>query len=384
MEQVVDTVIIGGGPAGISCAIRLQKAGVPNLVIEKKQFPREKTCGGMVTEKTVQLLLKNLDLSSADELQPAFCDESTTVKLYCKNELLTLSQVSKPFRFVKRAVLDAYLANEYQKRGGRLMENTVCESVDVANHALRLSNGDTVAFRHLVVADGALSETGKMLGCRNPKLGFCVETDLPKTDLPDFEGVGIYFGVVKKGYAWAFPSGEDFCIGLGGVYQKGIPYNKLLDQFLLSFGIDPQNCPKRGAFVPYGKPTKQPRGLDDVILVGDAGGFVDPIYGEGLYFAAATGTEAANAILENPEKLRPAYRKRTARLEKTIRQGNRLQTFFFNPAVQKLFQKVIRNKNAFVGFYCDHQISEYNYSYAQLWKLYRAYKKGKRPSKKAE
>lgn len=383
-NHIVDTAIIGGGPAGICCAIALQKSGVTNLVIEKKKFPREKTCGGMVTEKTVQLLLETLDLSGADELQPVFCDASDTLELYHRAEKLTSSTVSKPFRFVKRADFDFFLAEQYRQRGGKLLESVCCKELALQNHRLLLSNGDTVQFRHLVVADGALSETRKRLGYRAPKLGFCVETHLSKEKLPALRGTRIVFGVVPKGYAWIFPSGKDVCVGLGGVYQKKTQYDRLLDQFLSSLGVDPQTCRKKGAFVPYGTPVRQTRGDGDVLLIGDAGGFVDPIYGEGLYFAVATGMEAANAILENPEKIRSAFLKRTAPLAKTIRQGNRLQNFFFKATVQKLFRKVVYGKNAFVGFYCDNQVSQYRYSYANLWKLYRAYKKGKRTSKETK
>ncbi|MBE6529156.1 MAG: geranylgeranyl reductase family protein [Ruminococcaceae bacterium] len=373
--HTVDTVIIGGGPAGICCAIGLQKRGITTLVIEKKSFPREKTCGGMVTGKTVDRLVELLDLSDDGDLESVFCDQSKVVALFSGTDCLTESTVSKPFRFVKRTIFDSFLVEQYRKKGGNMLENTCCKRIDLQQHKLSLSNGDSVAFCHLVGADGALSETRKLLGYRAPKLGFCVETHIPKKQLPDCRETRIAFGAVPKGYAWIFPSGDDFCVGLGGVYQKKIPYNRLLDQFLSSLGVHPQTCRKKGAFVPYGKPVNQAHGSGDVILIGDAGGFVDPIYGEGLYFAVASGMEAANAISESSENIRFVFCKRTEALRKTIVQGNRLQKFFFKPTVQKLFRKIVRGKNGFVGFYCDNQIAQYNYSYARLWKLYRDYKR---------
>lgn len=51
MERVVNTAIIGAGPAGLACAMRLQKAKISHLLLEKKSFPRDKTCGGLSPKK---------------------------------------------------------------------------------------------------------------------------------------------------------------------------------------------------------------------------------------------------------------------------------------------------------------------------------------------
>ena len=377
MIHRVDTVVIGGGPAGMSCAITLQKNKRSNLVVEKKSFPRDKTCGGLVTNKTVRLLSTKLNASESFDLSDVLCDSGNLVEMYYQNTLLTRSTVSKKFSFVKREVFDSYLARQYTSLGGNLLENCSCASMDLPNHKILLTNNDTVEFQHLIVADGALSSTRKALGYQSPKLGFCIETHVPKSKLPYHGEIKIYFGIVKKGYAWIFPSGDEVCIGLGGIYQKGIKYDHLLKQFLASLHLDAQAYPLKGAFVPYGNAMKQNHRSDDVILVGDAGGFVDPIYGEGLYFAIASGIEAANTILSNEAKIRPAFMKRTSSFVKTIHQGHVLQKIFFQAGVLKVFQKVVLHKNRFVGFYCDHQVSEYTYSYAKLWKLYRDYKRRK-------
>ena len=86
MNHVVDTIVIGAGPAGVSCAIRLQKAGVSTWIVEKRSFPRDKTCGGLITEKTLLLLSDLLD-ASKEELAQLFCDESDAIKLHAKDEL---------------------------------------------------------------------------------------------------------------------------------------------------------------------------------------------------------------------------------------------------------------------------------------------------------
>ncbi len=384
MKHSVDTVIIGGGPAGISCATLLQKNGVSNLVIEKKTFPRKKLCAGLVTQKTFRLLVEELGFS-AEELAPVFCDESSTLELYSGDLLLTRSELSTPFRLTRRELLDTFLARQYQLRGGVLLENTTLNGSDLSANILTLSNGDTVEFRHLVVADGALSETRSLLGYPFPTLGFCMETHVPKEKLPQGTAVQVRFGVIPKGYAWVFPSGNDFCVGMGGVWQKGIDHKRLMNEFLASLGLEnPEEYPAKGAFLPYGETKKQSGGSEHILLIGDAGGFADPISGEGLYFALATGKAAADAILHAPEHARTEFDKLTAPERKIIRQGTRLQKLLYSAAVQKLFRKKVLGKNAFVGFYCENLVSEYNYPYGDLLRLYRDYKKGKKKTKETK
>ena len=107
---------------------------------------------------------------------------------------------------------------------------------------------------------------------------------------------------------------------------------------------------------------------------------MDPITGEGLYFAIKSGMEAANAILSDPEKIRPAFLKRTAPVAKIIRRDERLKRFFFRGGTQRLFRKVVSGKDRFAGFYCDHQVSAYDYPH--FLKLCLEYKKQKKAKKK--
>ena len=79
-EMFADTLIIGAGPAGISAAISLQKAGVSNAVVDRQIFPREKTCGGLITGKTMSRIISLLDEKAAED--PALvCDSGNVVEL---------------------------------------------------------------------------------------------------------------------------------------------------------------------------------------------------------------------------------------------------------------------------------------------------------------
>ena len=186
MKYETDTAIIGGGPAGISCAIRLRQLGVPCVVIERSTYPRRKTCGGMMTEKTYNAFEKLLG-DDAGDLTSVICESANEVSLYNGREMLAKARVSKIFRGVRREVFDAYLAEKHRLRGGIIIEGAVCRPDGIGKDTLELINGDTVSFKHLVVADGAASATRRALGYPQIKRGFCVETFIPRSEIPDLE-----------------------------------------------------------------------------------------------------------------------------------------------------------------------------------------------------
>lgn len=376
MTYNVDTVVIGGGPAGAACAITLQQREISNLILEQRAFPRHKTCGGLMTEKTYRLLTQLLEEAA---IPGVFCDISRTVELYGADGRLTRSEVEHPLRSVRRVVFDNALIERYRELGGTVLENQRRYRIDSAKKRIVLANQDVITYKRLVAADGAFSRTRAVLGCKTPQLGFCVETYVPKRLLPEIDAVQIHFGVVPRGYLWVFPSGEDLCVGLGGVYKKGVDYLAILREFLTARGLDPAERKILGAFVPIGKPVSQRSAPESAMLIGDAGGFVDPLYGEGLYFALATGIAAAKAIADGGGKAQ--FLQNAAPLADMIGQGVRVQKVFFRGPALNLFLRKIKNKNGFVREYCDKQLSTYQYSYSELISLYRNYEQGKQERK---
>ena len=372
MTYDVDTLILGGGPAGAACAISLQKSGVSSLILEKRAFPRDKTCGGLMTQKTFDVLCRLVP--EAETAEQLFCDRSDTLELYARDERLTRSALTKPLRSVRRAVFDNYLIERFRALGGTVLENETGYALDPQARQVTLRSGDAVRYRHLVAADGALSRTRALLGCPRPTLGFCVETFVDKSLLPAVDCVRISFGIVPVGYAWVIPSGAACCVGLGGVYDRDVDYIAALRWLLTSLGADADAVKIRGAFVPIDKPVSQKKTPENVLLIGDAGGFTDPLYGEGLYYALATGCAAAEVIASGAPDVKARFLKATAPMQRCITQGERLQSRFFRPSTLAQFLQRIKGKNGFVGFYCDNQLAVYNYEYAELWKMYFGYR----------
>lgn len=382
MDIKTDAVIIGAGPAGISAAISLQKAGVSNIVLEKSTFPREKTCGGLVTHKTLKKVMGLLEAECFDDISSAFCDVSKKIGIYFKSERSTGTEVSEAVRFVRREQFDHFLVRKYKEQCGTIYEGVKDHKIDNVEKKITIGDDRIIHYKYLVVADGALSHTRETLGYKDPKQGFCVETHIPKGVVTDPDEVRIYFGIIKKGYAWVFPWGEEVCVGLGGVYSKGIDYTDTLRRFLNDLGIDERSCKIKGAFVPYGEVVDQASGSVDTVLAGDAGGYVDPIYGEGLFFALTSGIEAAKAVISSGElsdsSFKDLYMENMAPYADIIKKGYKLQKVFFNGVAQSFFKKKMRGKDSFLSYYFDNLISEYNYSYGEIRRLYSDYKKEKK------
>lgn len=372
MIYEVEAAILGGGPAGAACAIALQRKQISNLILDKCVFPRPKTCGGLMTDKTVSLLRERV-LPELTEAEFPFCDVSHQIELWYREERLTRSLLERPLRSVRRLAYDDFLIRQYLARGGTLLEGQTGYTLDLAGRCILLKNGDEIRYRRLVGADGALSKTRTALGAKTPTLGFCVETYVPKARLPLKDTVRIGFGIVPVGYDWVIPSGEELCVGLGGLYDRKTDYPALLREHLALLGLDAEGAEIKGAFVPIGKPVGQSKTPADALLIGDAGGFVDPLYGEGLYYSLASGLAAADAIAAG-KSVKKRFLELTAPLHKQISQCVRVQKLFFRSGALQVFRRKMKGRNDFAAFYCDHQLARYDYEYSELWKLLRDYK----------
>jgi geranylgeranyl reductase family protein len=319
-----DVLVVGAGPAGAASAAWLARAGHRVLVVERKQFPREKTCGDGLTPRAVRQLE---DLGLADELEPHLRFEG--LRSIAHGVTLELRWPEHPDfppygYVVRRRDLDAMVANRAVKAGAVLQTGTeaiepVVDGGLVTGAILhRHADGthEQVRARYIVVADGANSRFGRALGTardRTYPLGMAVRGYFrsPYHDEPWIEShldLSDRHGNHLPGYGWIFPVGDgtvNVGVGLLSTFAgwKEVNTSRLMEAFC-------DTAPARWRLSPdtaCGAPTggKLPTGLSVFpkvgptwCTVGDAAGSVNPFNGEGISVAYETGRMAADALDE--------------------------------------------------------------------------------------
>ncbi len=322
MSERYDVVIVGGGPSGAAGAFWLAERGRNVLVVEKKRFPREKTCGDGLTPRAVrQLHDMGLAEPLADHLR---FDGLRSIAHGITLELKWPDHPDFPSHgyVVRRRDLDEMVADQAVKAGATFWPATeaielVLDSGLVGGAVVRhneTGTTETVRSRYLVIADGANSRFGRALGTardRDYPLGMAVRGyftspyhDEPwiesHLDLRDRDGHHL------PGYGWVFPVGDgtvNVGVGLLSTFSgwKSINTSQLMDAFIATaparWGIAPETscgAPTGGKLPTGGSVT--PKAGPTWLVVGDAGGSINPFNGEGIGYAYETGRLAAEAL----------------------------------------------------------------------------------------
>jgi geranylgeranyl reductase family protein len=318
-----DVLVIGGGPSGAAAAFWLADAGHDVVLVEKKRFPREKTCGDGLTPRSVKQLE---DMGLGDDL--AQHHRFVGLRSMAFGHTLELEWPATPDfptygYVVTRHDLDALVAGRAEKAGATLLQETEAVAPIVEGGFVRgavvkskAGGGATreVRARYLVVADGSLSRFGRSIGTARDKAypqGMAIRGYFtsPRHDEPWIEShldVRDAAGNVLPGYGWIFPVGDgrvNVGVGLLSTFNqwKSVNTTKLMDAFVdwapKSWDIRPEtSCgPPTGGRLPMGLSVK-PHSGPTYLVVGDAGGAINPFNGEGIAYAYETGRFAAEAL----------------------------------------------------------------------------------------
>ena len=318
-----DVLVVGAGPSGAAAAAWLADAGHRVLVVDRKAFPREKTCGDALTPRAVRQLE---DLGLADELAPHLRFDG--LRSIAHGVTLELPWPDHPDfppygYVVRRCDLDALVADRAVKAGATLRTGTeaiepVVDGGLVRGAVLRATGSapEPVQARYVVVADGANSRFGWALGTardRTYPLGVAARGyfESPYHDEPWIEShldLRDRAGHHLPGYGWVFPVGDgtvNVGVGLLSTFAgwKEVNTTHLFDAFCETaparWGIGPDTAcgPPTGGKLPTGL-SVVPKAGPTWCTVGDAAGAVNPFNGEGISVAYETGRLAADAIDE--------------------------------------------------------------------------------------
>lgn len=303
-----DVIVAGSGPAGSSAAYRLAAAGRKVLVLEKEAFPRYKPCGGAVSQKALPIL--DFDWQGVVE------SASRTVIFSYRRERQVRVELEKPLVYlVMRDRFDALLADRARGAGAEIKFGLPVENVRVDRGEVTVTTGDGREYRasYLLGADGAASRVARSLGLMKGSIfgaAVAVELDFDDKERAIFEGaIRTDCGAAPWGYGWVFPKSGGVTAGVGTT-SRGLDINKYTLEFLAREGLSTGRvtCWK-GHLLPADGGKKKDITSHRVMLMGDAAGLVDPLSGEGIYYALKSGEIAAGAIIRNdsPEKVRSFY-----------------------------------------------------------------------------
>jgi geranylgeranyl reductase family protein len=319
-----DVLVVGAGPSGAAAAYWLAEAGHRVLVVERKAFPREKTCGDGLTPRAVRQL-HDMGLAGPLEGYQRF-DGLRSIGHGVTLELEWPDHPDfPPFGYVvRRRDLDEMVAERAVKSGATLWTGTEAVAPVVDGGLVRgaqirrkgTNRTEIVDARYVVVADGANSRFGRALGTardRSFPLGMAVRGyfESPLHDDPWIEShldIRDRSGNHLPGYGWIFPVGDgtvNVGVGLLSTFSgwKDVNTSHLMDAFCETaperWGISPAtSCgPPTGGKLPTGG-SVGPKVGPTWLVVGDAAGSVNPFNGEGISVAYETGRLAAQAVDE--------------------------------------------------------------------------------------
>ncbi len=316
-----DVLVIGGGPAGAAAGYWLARNGHDVTIVERKTFPREKTCGDGLTPRAVFQLT---EMGLADALAPYHRYHglrATGMGRELELEWPSHSKYPQHGYVVRRRDLDLMVARNAEATGATLLEGheavqPILDRGFVRGATVQTKDGATtdIMARYVVVADGANSRFGRALGTfrtREWPYGTAIRTywQTPKHADPWIESaldVKDRNGNPMPGYGWIFPVGDgtvNIGVGLLSTFRdfKSVNTTHLLDayahQVAERWEIDPGNPEakaKRGR-IPMGG-SVGPKAGPSYLVVGDAAGSVNPFNGEGIDYAYETARMAAEVL----------------------------------------------------------------------------------------
>ncbi|MFH2091244.1 MAG: geranylgeranyl reductase family protein [Pseudomonadota bacterium] len=311
-----DVVIVGAGPAGTAAAFDLLEKGMKVLILDKYEFPRKKPCAGGITPKGYHLF--KYDISSMVKR------ECSSVRIKSKKDKAFLITAEKTLCYMtNRQELDYFSLKKVMEKGAQFMVANKIVSIDEAPAfvEIRTDSGNFKAA-YLIGADGANSSVRRFVTKKKfYKRQFAIEADVRVDQLDQFP-MEFDFSGNKKGYFWIFPKDDHLNVGLYSVD----PHQRPSRRYLLEFVENRVGMARleniKGYPICTGGVSYCPQS-HRILLAGDAAGFAEVLFGEGIYFALKSGQAAAAAIL-NTSKTSSSVKNEYANLLKSIQTDLRL------------------------------------------------------------
>lgn len=279
MKSKYDVIIIGAGPAGLSCAEKLKNSDLEILILEKNKFIGPKVCAGGLTF-----------LADSFELPPGKYSKFKEQKIIL-NEIESGFKLKNPIKTIDRFYLGQYLLSKIKNIDNIYIEKRFVKSIG-ENH-VRLDGNQKIGFNFLVGADGSSSIVRKYLNLPSKfYVGYQFISPEIRKDFTWF----LEPEKIKSGYGWIFPHKEFTSVGV--YFNPKIVNNRLAKNYLEELMIKNKFDIKNSKFESSPINTLYVGNkFNNIYLAGESSGLVSANTGEGISYALINGGEVAKDIL---------------------------------------------------------------------------------------
>jgi geranylgeranyl reductase family protein len=312
-----DVTIVGAGPAGSTTAKFLAEKGFKTLLLDKEKFPREKPCGGGLPLRVLQ----RFPYVVTDKIIETYSSSGTIFSPSLQHKI-EINKNTPLIAMTLRKKFDFELVKFAIEAGTIFQEATPASSIQITNDVAQVTvdKGTTIDSEIIVGADGVNSTLARNMGlrARGVEKGVCIlqEFEVDEKIMDEYFKKSRHCYVHSRfktaaGYGWVFPKKEHLNIGFGIIRMDKNQQQKLnlltcyqdYITLLKQENLIPQHLKetpvKGGALLTH---PLEKTFTDRFLLVGDAAGFINPLSGEGIYYAMSSGQIAAEVIAEALEK----------------------------------------------------------------------------------
>ncbi len=298
--EIVDVIIVGAGPAGTAVAKEIKKSDFSFILIDKSTFPRKKVCAGVLPPRIYS------EMNIPNELLER---ELLGYRLYSPSGRMFESTFTKPGLIVDRSRFDEYLIKKLEKK---ILKLNVINLRFHDRYLEVIGKNNSYKAKFVVGADGVNSIVRKSIGISLNTVAIAAQFEISLSQDEITNRIGNWFEVyylIPFGYGWISPLKNKLKVGIGSISQELMKNTK---ESLYKFMNHPllKTKIKDGKIqnfelhkIPMSGPLQQ-LVADRTILAGDAGGFVYPGTGEGIYYAIKSGRLAGEVVIDALAKQR--------------------------------------------------------------------------------
>ncbi|MFX0093466.1 MAG: NAD(P)/FAD-dependent oxidoreductase [Candidatus Hodarchaeota archaeon] len=362
-----DILVVGSGPAGATAATLLSRKGYSVGMIDKNAFPRPKPCAGAIILDIFE------ELPYLKQYQDRLLESVSYQGVFVAPDGKT--QISLPIRLgaCLREKFDTLLVEEAIHNQVKFISNEKVIHLKRKNGKILVQTKTKIFESQVVVgADGANSTIAKKAFVQMPlkrqRNYFCRVydfyydeekiIDLYEPERP-FHVFAKLAGCAQTGYGWLFPKKRHICVGFGITPTTRSSRHKSSQilfysflKFLFSKALLPKNLASKpvlksamrskSAFCPVGG-MREKVYEDRVLLVGDAGGFVDPATGMGILDAVISAKIASKVIINSFQDNNPAFLSNydilcKKRFQRPYQKALTVQKLFLSPLTTAIFR----------------------------------------------